>query len=191
MDCAPQCRTALVAIRRMGVPGYFLLCYRHRLRKVLLKLRDRQRLIRSSFVGSLGYGLRASMPRVTRLPSRSRTYRADRAFTDRMVGHVIEIEHCLRRVSRAVYGVLRLVLPSRGVGLSAGVCGLFRSTRTYQLGTCGTTEAHHIWITLRKPQGQGASNPDSYRCPPRCPPGAGPAALPSHSRHHVRYHGQA
>ena len=60
MDCAPQCRTALVAIRRMGVPGYFLLCYRHRLRKVLLKLRDRQRLIRSSFVGSLGCGLRVS-----------------------------------------------------------------------------------------------------------------------------------
>jgi hypothetical protein len=112
MDCAPQCRTALVAIRRMGVPGYFLLCYRHRLRKVLLKLRERQRLIRSSFVGSLGCGLRASMPRVTRLPSRSRTHRAPR-ITDRMVGHVIEIEHRLRRVSRAVYGVFGLCYESR------------------------------------------------------------------------------
>ena len=124
MDCAPQCRTALVAIRRMGVPGYFLLCYRHRLRKVLLKLRDRQRLIRSSFVGSLGCGLRASMPRVTRLPSRSRTYRADRASrTHRMVGHVIEIEHRLRRVSRAVYGAHWLVLrveESVSLGASAG-----------------------------------------------------------------------
>jgi hypothetical protein len=139
MDCAPQCRTALVAIRRMGVPGFFLLCYRHRLRKVLLKLRDRQRLIRSSFVGSLGCGLRASMPRVTRLPSRSRTYRADRASrTHRMVGHVIEIEHRLRRVSRAVYGALWLVLRVEESSLSARL-RVVSLNRTY-LQPCGTTD---------------------------------------------------
>ena len=144
MDCAPQCRTALVAIRRMGIPGYFLLCYRHRLRKVLLKLRDRQRLIRSSFVGSLGCGLRASMPRVTRLPSRSRTYRADRA------SRTAHGRTCNRnrasletRVARGVRCALACVTSRGVVSLGASAhCGLFRSTRTYLVEPL-TTEAHH------------------------------------------------
>jgi hypothetical protein len=59
-----------------------------------------------------------------------------------MVGHVIEIEHRLRRVSRAVYGALWLVLrveESVSLGASAG---LIRSTRTYLVEPL-TTEAHH------------------------------------------------
>lgn len=161
--------------------------------KLLLKLRDRQRLIRSSFVGSLGCGLRAST--AARHPRLCRHAH----------GHIVQTAHhgphgrtCNRnrasletRVARGVR-CLWLVLPSPRSRLSRRVAaGRFLTTRTYRTVRCGTTEAHYyIWITLRKPQGQGASNPDSYRCPPRCPPGAGPAALPSHSRDHVRYHGQ-
>lgn len=41
-----------------------------------------------------------------------------------MVGHVIEIEHRLRRVSRAVYGVFGLCYESRtGTTSSRRVCG--------------------------------------------------------------------
>ena len=154
MDCAPQCRTALVAIRRMGVPGYFLLCYRHRLREVLLKLRDRQRLIRSSFVGSLGCGLR-----VSRTSCRASYARHPSAVTltdisctahhgPHMVGHVIEIEHRLRRVSRAVYGVFGLCYESRtGTTSSRRVCGSAGCFSDYVTGCsttrtvpCGTTD---------------------------------------------------
>ena len=125
MDCAPQCRTALVAIRRMGVPGYFLLCYRHRLRKVLLKLRDRQRLIRSSFVGSLGCVGCARQCRASPVCRHAHGHIVQTAHhAPRMVGHVIEIEHRLRRVSRAVYGVFGLCYESRtGTTSSRRVCG--------------------------------------------------------------------
>ena len=55
-----------------------------------------------------------------------------------MVGHVIEIEHRLRRVSRAVYGALWLVLRVEESSLSARL-RVVSLNRTY-LQPCGTTD---------------------------------------------------
>ena len=75
-----------------------------------------------------------------------------------MVGHVIEIEHRLRRVSRAVYGVFGLCYESRSrlsrLGAGLRVVSVNPTPRTY-LVEAGTTEAHHYMDYPQEAPGSG------------------------------------
>lgn len=74
-----------------------------------------------------------------------------------MVGHVIEIEHRLRRVSRAVYGVFGLCYESRSrlSRLGAGLRVVSQPDPHVPCGSCGTTEAHHYMDYPQEAPGSG------------------------------------